>query len=66
MQDVFGWGALSGCPGTLSVNGPTTVLPLCEIEDIEQLVAAENCLLVLTKTSGKVYRMSYSIDSQVS
>lgn len=66
MQDVFGWGDLSCGEGGINIVGPTSILPLGEVEDVEQMAASENCLLILTKTSGKVYKMSYSINAQVS
>lgn len=65
MQDVFGWGDLSCGEGGINIVGPTSILPLGEVEDVEQMAASENCLLILTKTSGKVYKMSYSINAQV-
>ena len=64
-QEVFGWGTPI-CSGQSTATQPTCILPLAELGAIKQLVCSDSCLFVLTKLSGKVYRMKYTVDSQVS
>jgi len=63
-QEVLCWGWLAWT-GCATSSEAAAVEGLTDIGGIQQIVCAEGCFLVLTRTN-KVYRIAYSSPTQVS